>query len=112
MMNSTVEKCLREQQAYVETLKMALGNKYAHPEMVFVSALGNYRDRNSVYHSLKRFTKGTEFEDMTLHQLRHCNATMLLNRGIDLKIVSEHLGHCDVSVTADIYADVLRKTKA
>ena len=30
----------------------------------------------------------------------------------DLKVVSEHLGHCDVNVTADIYADVLRKTKA
>ena len=80
--------------------------------MVFVSARGNYRDRNSVYQSLKRFTKGTEFEDMTLHQLRHCNATLLLNSGVDLKVVSEHLGHCDVNVTADIYADVLRKTKA
>ena len=80
-------------------------------KLVFVSSRGNYRDRNSVYQSLKRFTKGTEFEDMTLHQLRHCNATMLLNSGIDLKVVSEHLGHCDVNVTADIYADVLRKQK-
>lgn len=49
---------------------------------------------------------------MTLHQLRHCYATMLLNSGIDLKVVSENLGHCDVNVTTDIYADVLRKTKA
>ena len=95
-----------------EKLKYALGDDFAHPEMVFVSARGNYRDRNSVYQSLKRFTKGTEFEDMTLHQLRHCNATMLLNSGIDLKVVSEHLGHCDVNITAEIYADVLRKTKA
>ena len=55
---------------------------------------------------------GTGVEDMTLHQLRHCNAIMLLNSGIDLKVVSEQLGHCDVNVTADIYADVLRKTKA
>lgn len=80
--------------------------------MVFPSGLGNYRDRTSVYHSLKRMTKGTEFEDMTLHKLRHCNATLLLKSGVDLKVVSEHLGHCDVNVTADIYADVLRKTKA
>lgn len=111
-MNSTVEKCLREQQAYVEKLKMALGNKYAHPEMVFPSGLGNYRDRSSVYHSLKRMTKGTEFEDMTLHKLSHCNATLLLNSGVDLKVISEHLGHCDIGVTANIYADVLKSTKA
>lgn len=41
----------------------------------------------------------------------HCNATMLLNSGFDLKVVSEHLGHCDISVTADIYAEVLRSMK-
>lgn len=57
-------------------------------------------------------TKGTEFEDMTLHKFRHCNATILLNIGVDLKVVSEHLGHCDIGVTANIYADVLKSTKA
>ena len=40
------------------------------------------------------------------------NATLLLNSGVDLKVVSEHLGHQDVNITAEIYADVLRKTKA
>ena len=79
--------------------------------MVYPSANGNYRDRKSVYNSLKRLTRGTEFETLTLHKLRHCNATLLLNSGVDLKVVSEHLGHCDISVTADIYADVLKSTK-
>lgn len=101
-MGQELKKVFLAQREYIEKLKLVLGDDFAHPEMVFVSALGNYRDRNSVYHSLKRFTKGTEFEDMTLHQLRHCNATMLLNSGIDLKIVSEHLGHCDVSVTIPV----------
>lgn len=110
-MNATVEKYLMEQREYVEKLKTALGDKYAHPEMVFPSGQGNYRDRNSVLHSLKRMTKGTEFEDMTLHKLRHCNATLLLNSGVDLKVISEHLGHCDIGVTANIYADVLQKQK-
>ena len=44
---------------------------------------------------------------MTLHCLRHSNATLLLNSGVDLKIVSEHLGHSEVGTTADIYTDVL-----
>lgn len=79
--------------------------------MVFTSALGNYRDRQSVYHSFKRFTLGTELEDMTLHQLRHGCATLLLNNGVDLKIVSEHLGHSGVEVTANVYADVLKSSK-
>lgn len=110
-MSETVADILREQKAYTEELKIALGDNYTHPETVFPSANGNYRDRSSVLTSLKRFTKGTEFEHMTLHMLRHCNATMLLNMGVDLKIISDHLGHCDINVTADIYADVLTATK-
>ncbi|MDE6593235.1 MAG: site-specific integrase [Oscillospiraceae bacterium] len=111
-MGKALANILLEQKSYIDDLKLTLGENFAHPEMVFVSALGNYRDRNSVYQSLKRFTKDTEFENMTLHQLRHCNATILLNSGFDLKVVSEHLGHCDIGVTADIYAEVLRSMKA
>lgn len=48
---------------------------------------------------------------MTLHKLRHCNATLLLNSGVDLKVISDHLGHCDIGVTANICADVLQKQK-
>lgn len=110
-MNTTVEKLLQEQKAYTDSLKDVLGDNYAHPEMIFLSGQGNYRDRASVYHSLKRMTKGTEFEDMTLHKLRHCNATLLLNSGVELKVISEHLGHCDIGVTSNIYADVLKKQK-
>ena len=105
-------RIFREQKAYQEQLAEALGDSFAHPEMVFTSANGNYRDRSALRTSFKRFLKGTEFEFLTLHQLRHCNATLLLNSGIDLKIVSEHLGHCDIGVTANIYADVLKSTKA
>ena len=110
-MSDVLASIFREQKAYIDRISAALGKNFAHPEMVFTSALGNYRDRNSVYHSLKRFTKGTECENLTLHQLRHCNATLLLNSGVDLKVVSEHLGHRDINITADIYADVLKSTK-
>ena len=64
-----------------------------------------------MHKSLKRRLKGTEFEFMTLHMLRHSNATLLLNSGIDLKVVSEHLGHATIKVTADIYTAVLDDTR-
>ncbi len=110
-MNETTAAILKEQREYVNQMKTALDSEYTHSEMFFPSAKGNYRDRSSVLTSLKRMTKGTEFEHMTLHKLRHCNATMLLNAGIELKAISDHLGHCDINVTADIYADVLEGMK-
>ena len=111
-MSQTLADIFREQKKYQEQLIKALGDDFSHPEMVFTSANGNYRDRSSLGTSLKRFLRGTEFDFLTLHSLRHCNATLLLNSGVDLKVVSDHLGHCDIGVTANIYADVLKSTKA
>ncbi|MDF2951751.1 MAG: integrase family protein [Anaerocolumna sp.] len=110
VMSSTVEDLLKEHRKHQLELQMAIKD-FAHPEMVFTSALGNYKDRGSLNTSFRRFFKGTEFDFLTLHSLRHCNATLLLNSGVDIKVVSDHLGHSDISVTADIYADVLASTR-
>ena len=109
-MNHTVASMLKEHKLHQMELQVALSS-FPHPEMVFTSANGNYKDRSSLNTSFKRYLKGTEFEHLTLHTMRHCNATLLLNSGVDIKIVSEHLGHSDISITADIYADVLASTK-
>lgn len=109
-MSSTVYDMLKLQRKYQFEL-MQLLDTFEHPEMVFTSATGNYKDRSCLNTSFRRFLKGTGFEFMTLHCLRHSNATLLLNSGVDIKIVSEHLGHSDISTTGNIYADVLASSR-
>jgi len=41
------------------------------------------------------------------HDLRHTCATLLLSHGVNVKVVSEMLGHASVSITLNIYAHVL-----
>ena len=41
-----------------------------------------------------------------LHDLRHTNASLALAAGIPLKVVSERLGHSEVSITANLYTYV------
>lgn len=43
----------------------------------------------------------------TFHDLRHTHATWLLTHGVDLKTVSERLGHADETTTLRTYAHVL-----
>lgn len=110
-MSDTLVEILKEHKRKQHELMFALGGDFAHPEMVFTSELGNYKARNCLNTSFRKVLKGTEFDFMTLHCLRHSNATLLLNSGVDLKVVSEHLGHSDVGTTANIYTDVLEATR-
>lgn len=43
------------------------------------------------------------------HDLRHTHATILLSLGVDVKTISERLGHADIQTTLNIYADVLKE---
>jgi integrase len=57
----------------------------------------------------KKLLKEAGLPDMRFQDLRHSVAAILLAAKIDLKGVSELLGHSSVAITADIYAQVLPK---
>ena len=46
-------------------------------------------------------------ETTRFHDIRHTAATLLLMRGVPVKVVSEMLGHSDPTITLSIYAHVL-----
>jgi len=45
--------------------------------------------------------------DIRFHDLRHTCATLLLSKNVNLKIVSEMLGHATIAITLDTYSHVL-----
>ena len=46
-----------------------------------------------------------------LHDLRHGTATHLLGSGVEMKVVSEILGHSNLAITADLYTAVVDELK-
>ena len=56
------------------------------------------------------FCKMNDF-DCTLHDLRHTFATFMIAEGADARTVSGYLGHANLSMTLDIYADVEPEAK-
>ena len=44
-------------------------------------------------------------------RLRHTFATMLLNNGCEIKVVSELLGHSNTKITEKIYIHVIQKQR-
>ena len=51
-------------------------------------------------------------ENFTFHGLRHTHATLLLEQGVNPKIVQERLGHSSIKVTMDITAMSCRICKS
>lgn len=51
-------------------------------------------------------------DSFKFHDLRHTHATLLLLKGIPVKVVSERLGHSTVTMTMDTYSHVLPEMQA
>lgn len=41
------------------------------------------------------------------HDLRHTHATLLLAKGVNVKVISERLGNSNIKITLDTYSHVL-----
>ena len=49
---------------------------------------------------------------VTLHSLRHTNATLLISGGVDVRTMSGRLGHSQASTTMNIYAETIQSAEA
>jgi len=58
----------------------------------------------SLYNLIRRTAKRLGIKRINLQAFRRSGASLLLNNGVDLKAVSEYLGHKSVRITADRYA--------
>ena len=86
--------------------KAIVGTEWVEPDLVFTSWKGNFYDRSLLNTQLRRFLEKNDMSKITIHGLRHTNASLMINNGIDIKAVSAHLGHCNISITGDIYGHI------
>jgi integrase len=100
-----VEKLLNHK-AMQETQKKMLGEHYNDQGMVFCTYDGNFKDPRNLLREFNRYIKKAGVPKITLHDLRHLHATLLMINGENPKVVSERLGHSDVGVTLDLYSHV------
>jgi len=78
------------------------------PQWIFSSGAGTPINPSNLFNrSWRPLLTRAGLPHARVHDLRHTAATLMLSRGVPVKVVSEMLGHADVSTTLSIYAHVL-----
>jgi len=100
----TASKAVR---TYLERVRPALARGRPAPT-VFLNRGGTRLSRQTIWRLLRRYAADARLSKrVTPHTLRHSFATHLLERGADLRVVQELLGHVSI-VTTQIYTHVDR----
>lgn len=87
------------------------GLEYGNDSFVFCNEYGNHiTPRNFSKHFYNALAKA-KVSRTNFHALRHTFATVLLEEGKDIKLISDLLGHYSSTFTADTYLHLAKDTK-
>ncbi len=82
-----------------------------HSSFVFCTRSGNMRTYSGLRSSYRRFLKRHDLpeEGMNLHCYRHTFATMLLENGVNPRVVQRLMGHSEIGTTLGTYSHVVQE---
>ncbi len=101
---------LRAHKAAQAAERLALGPGYRDHDLCFAKVDGDPLHPEFVSRQFVRRCQALGLPHIRLHDLRHTWATLALRAGLDVKVVSNRLGHSSVLVTLDIYTHVPHAT--
>jgi integrase len=99
---------LRQYKAWQNQEKLKLGDRWTEHGRLFTQWDGNPISPDTITDWFGKFIKRSNLPHVTLHSLRHTNATLMIAEGTDVCTVSQRLGHSNTSTTLNIYAHALK----
>ncbi|WNS42063.1 tyrosine-type recombinase/integrase [Paenibacillus sp. MMS20-IR301] len=87
-----------------------LGDEYIDSGYVYIQDNGKPYRVNTLTEQFGLFLERNALPKIRLHDLRHTFASILYEAGVDLKAISEALGHSDLATTNKIYTHRFDKT--
>lgn len=76
-----------------------------------IHRLVSFRHPDTLGHKFLKIVRECGLAGISPHKMRHTFATLLLEAGADIAVVSDLLGHSDISITKKFYAHVMEGIK-
>lgn len=104
-----VAEALESRRASQEAHREAAGDAWANEwGLVFTTDAGRPLAYRNVSDSVRRILARGGIEGVRFHDLRHGHASLLIDDGVPLSVISAALGHKDVGITGRIYIHKLK----
>lgn len=109
--SNKLKELFKEQKRRQIEYKQKFWNKYYKSDFVITYKDGTLIKPATFSKTFARELKNNGLRHVRFHDLRHTAASLMLIEGVQLKVVSEILGHSTVSITADLYSHVIDELK-
>ena len=97
---------LKQHKAKQAEIRLKLGTAYNSNDLICCKLDGSPYNTGSFSHKFAALLKKHGLRPIRLHDVRHTNATLMLENGVPAKITSERLGHSGIAITLDTYSHV------
>ncbi|MEM7093674.1 MAG: site-specific integrase [Actinomycetota bacterium] len=86
--------------------RKVIGRGWPAHDLVFTYEDGRPLHPDALSDAFKRLVKSSGLRRIRLHDCRHTYATIALENGVPIKVISEVLGHSSPAFTMDVYSHV------
>lgn len=107
ILGNEVIGALRNHKEKQELYRGFAGDRWNENNLIFPNTHGNPMDPSNMRIEFNRVLSEAGLPKIRFHDLRHTAASLMLNHGIPLLVISRILGHSKPSVTLDIYGHLL-----
>ena len=98
---------LKEHKREQDLMIRSVGQNWIDLDLVFPSLSGTPYTASNIRRAFRNLLKVSRLPKIRFHDLRHTSASLMLNHGIPVLIVSKRLGHSKPSMTLDVYGHLI-----
>ena len=84
--------------------RLRAGEHWQEHDFVFATPIGKPVEPRNLVRAFKQILQTAGLPDVRLHDLRHSAASTMISQGIDIRTVSDVLGHSQITLTLDTYS--------
>jgi integrase len=95
---------LKKHKVEQNKIRLRIGDLWQDYDLIFPTRYGKPQRLSNIGQKVKRIAKEAGIDKtVSPHALRHSYITLAIDNGMDIKTVSEMVGHSDIRVTLNIY---------